>query len=313
MLRNFPKVLPILALIISCVLWGSSFVAMKIAVSSFPPPVVIFGRMVLASGLFLLLLRRLRYVNYRKGDWRWLVLMAMCEPGLYFLFEGYALKLTTASQAGMVAALLPLMVAVGAFMLFGERPKARTWFGFVLAVVGVGWLGMVSEPEATAPNPLLGNFLEFLAMIGAMGYMLTLKRLSANYSPWFLTAVQTVCGTIFYLPALAFYPETLTTPPPWQGVLAVVYLGVVVTILAYGFYNYGLSKLPASQASAFVNLIPVFAVLFGWMILDECFTLQQMAAAALVFAGVCLTQEREAKRPRATVGINANISLQERK
>lgn len=288
--------MPTLALIGAAMLWGSSFIAMKVAVNAFPPPLVIFGRMFIGTGLFALLLRRLRYVEYRKGDWRWLVLMAAFEPGLYFLFEAYALKLTSASQAGMVAALLPLMMGAGAFVFLGERPKARTWLGFALAVAGVVWLSTGGESNEHAPNPLLGNFLEFLAMTSAVGYMLLLKRLSARYSPWFLTAVQTVCGCVFYLPTLALFPEVWHSAPPTEAVVSVIYLGAVVTIVAYGLYNYGMSKLPASQASSFVNLIPVFAVLLGWSLLGERFTLQQFMAAGLVFAGVCISQDFSPQR-----------------
>ncbi len=283
--------MPTLALMGAAMLWGSSFIAMKVAVTAFPPPLVIFGRMLIGTGIFALLLRRLRYVEYKKADWRWLVIMAGFEPGLYFLFEAYALRLTSASQAGMVAALLPLMMGAGAFVFLGERPKARTWLGFMLAVAGVGWLSTGGEASEHAPDPLLGNFLEFLAMASAVGYMLMLKRLSARYSPWFLTAVQTVCGCVFYLPTLAFFPDVWQSAPPMNALLSVVYLGAVVTIVAYGLYNYGMSKLPASQASSFVNLIPVFAVLLGWTMLGERFTLQQILAAALVFVGVCISQD----------------------
>lgn len=285
------RLLPTLALLGAAMLWGSSFIAMKVAVGVFPPPLVVFGRMFIGTGLFALLFRRLRYVRYRKGDWRWLLLMAAFEPGLYFLFEAYALRLTTASQAGMVAALLPLMMGVGAVVFLGERPKARTWLGFILAVVGVVWLSMAGSSSENAPHPLLGNMLEFLAMSSAVGYMLLLKRLSAHYSPWFLTAVQTVCGCLFYLPFVPFFPETLTSVPPMGALFAVIYLGAVVTIVAYGLYNYGMSKLPASQATSFINLIPVFAVLMGWSILGERFTTQQILAAVLVLVGVCVSQD----------------------
>ena len=121
--------------------------------------------------------------------------------------------------------------------------------------------------------------------------MLLLKKLCARYSPWFLTAVQAVCGLVFFLPALYFLPQ-LSADPPLEAVFAVVYLGSVVTIGAYGLYNYGLSRYPASQATAFVNLIPVFAVLLGWLLLEERFTNWQMVAAGLVLLGVFLSQER---------------------
>ncbi len=293
------RLLPVLALIAASIIWGSSFIAMKVAVMAFAPPLVIFWRMLLGSLLFSPLLFRLDRVSYRKGDWRWLALMGLFEPGLYFLFECYALRLTSASQAGMVAAILPLMVAAGAWVFIGERPGARCWWGFTLAVVGVVWLSIGGQPSEHAPNPLLGNFLEFLAMVSAVGYMLLLKRLSVNYSPWFLTAVQAVLGCVYYLPALLIFPLEPRAIPV-EAILAVVYLGSVVTIVAYGFYNYGMSKLPASQAGAFVNLIPVCAVGLGWLLLGERFTPQQLLASSLVLLGVLLSQER-GRRPQVTI------------
>ena len=74
--------------------------------------------------------------------------------------------------------------------------------------------------------------------------------------------------------------------------MAIIYLGAVITLGAYGLYNYGVKHIPASQASAFVNLIPVFSVIFGWMLLDESFTRGQCIVAGIVMVGVYLSQRR---------------------
>ncbi|MGD9369269.1 MAG: DMT family transporter [Desulfobacteraceae bacterium] len=73
---------------------------------------------------------------------------------------------------------------------------------------------------------------------------------------------------------------------------AVVYLGAVITLGAYGLYNFGLKHIPASQASVYVNLIPVFSVILAWMLLDESFSKMQCLAAILVMAGVYISQRR---------------------
>jgi drug/metabolite transporter (DMT)-like permease len=65
----------------------------------------------------------------------------------------------------------------------------------------------------------------------------------------------------------------------------IVYLGLLVNVLAYFLYNYGLSRIPASRVSPYVNLIPVFSMLLGWLLLDERLTLTQYLAAGLVFGG----------------------------
>ena len=289
--------LPYTTLTMAMVLWASSFIALKLAFRSYDPMVVIFGRMAVASCCFMGFIHRFGPIPYRRGDWKPILFMTLCEPCLYFLFEARALVHTTAAQAGMICALLPLLVAVGARLFLKETISARTWMGFLLAICGAVWLSVSGTATVEAPNPPLGNFLEFLAMVCATGYIITLKRLTSRYSPLLLTAFQAMVGFVFFLPML-FLPQTeLPTHFDGSGVMAIVYLGAIVTMGAYGCYNFGISRIPASQASAFVNLIPVFTIILGWLILNERFTLMQYPAAILIFVGIFLSQEMGRRSP----------------
>lgn len=283
--------LPFLALSLAMLLWGSSFVAFKYAVMSFDPIVVVFARMSVSALLFLAVLPLWRPRFVRRGDIWFMVFMALCEPCLYFVFEGQALTMTTASQAGMVAATLPVLVAVCAGFILGERLTRRSWTGLVLALGGVAWVSLSGSATEVAPRPVLGNFLELAAMLCAAGYTVSMKKLCATYSPWFLTAVQSLVGTVFFLPLL-FLPSTdLPQAFPTGPTMAVAYLAVGISIGAYGLYNFGISLLPAWQASAFVNLIPVISMLLGWAWLGESLNASQLAGVGVVFTGVVLSQE----------------------
>lgn len=286
--------LPVLALLLASTLWASSFVALKIAFRHYDPMVVIFGRMFIATLCFAAFWKNFRHLNYQAGDWKWLLFMAFCEPCLYFVFEAMAIENTQASQAGMIVAMLPLMIAVGARFWLGEIISRRTIFGFVVAMVGAALLSIGAQETEAAPNPMLGNFLEFLAMVCATGYMLTLKRMCVRYSPWFLTAVQAAVGSVFFFPTLFLPTTTLPTHFSLEGVSMIVYLGAFITLGAYGLYNLGASKIPAHQASAFTNLIPVITLILGWAILGEELTMLQYAASAIVLLGVVLSQDRRA-------------------
>ncbi len=284
-----------LALWTAVILWASSFIVLKIAFTHFDPMIVIFGRMLIASLCFLLVFKNLRHIDYQPGDWKLLLFMGICEPGFYFVFEALALTYTDASQAGMICALLPLMVAVAARFTLNERISRRTLAGFGLAIIGAVLLSVAASATVTAPNPLLGNFLEFMAMICATGYMVSLKKLSHRYSPWFLTMIQAFVGSLFYFPLLFLPTTTLPTAFSVPGIASILYLGIFVTIGAYGLYNYGMSKIPASQASAFVNLIPVITVILGGIFLSERLNMIQYAASAIVIAGVYLSQDKKSK------------------
>jgi len=286
-----------LALLLAMLLWGSSFIALKVAVNEMSPMVVVFVRMAIGATAFLVVWPWLRHgFHYQPGDWKFLLGMAFFEPCLYFLFESQALLYTSAGQAGMVTSMLPLMVAIAAFFFLGERNTLKQWVGFGVAVAGVLWMSLTGEDSAQAPNALLGNFLEFMAMVTAVGYTLLVKHLTKRYSAFVLTALQSFVGTVFFLP-LALMSEW----PAQISLLSVgtlIYLGLVITLGAYGLYNYSLAHVKASTAAGYTNLLPAFSLLFSMLLLGERLTLSQWIAVAIVFIGVYLSQERRPPIPK---------------
>ncbi len=296
---NKIPLLAIISLLTAMTLWGSSFIAMKIAMQEFGPLTVVFGRMALATICFALIAPKLLPIRYRPGDWKPLLFMAFCEPCLYFVFESHALKYTQASEAGMITALLPLMVTSVAHLLFKEKLSLLGVSGLVVSVLGVVLMSAFSVVRDNAPNPFLGNSLEFFAMVCAAGYIISLKWLSTHYSPVFLTAVQSTVGALFFLPALLIEP--MPTSVSCSSLVAVGYLGIVVSIVAYGCNNYGVSQIPASQASIFINLIPVVTLIIAAIMLDERLGFMQIVGGAMVFAGVFLSNMKSPrKKSRST-------------
>lgn len=292
---------PVLAVLGAVVLWGSSFPMMKAVLAVFGPWTIMWLRM--AVGLLVLLpfCGKMSFAGYHKGDWLLLGGMALCMPCLYFLLESNALTLTTSSQAGVVAAILPLMVAVGGWLFLREPLERGSFFGLGLALAGVIWLTVSGSPEANAPNPAFGNLLELGAMLTAAVYMLLARRLGDRYSALTLTALQIVAGFVFFSPgALALGPDTLTHT---DALLAAAYLGAFVSIGAFGLYNFGLSRLPAGRAAASINLVPVVAVALAWIWLGESLNATQGVAACATLLGVWLAQ-------RGSSALSDNVSAE---
>lgn len=267
-------------------LWGTSFMATKTALSGLAPMTVIWLRMALASLLVLLFRKRLPVPNYRPGDWKILLLLCLMQPCLYFLLEGYAISLTTSSQAGMISALVPLLVAVGAWAILKEPMSPAGVAGLLVSIGGVVWLSMAGAPDESAPNPALGNLLEVGAMVAAAIYMVVMKRLSARYSTWWLTGMQCVAGTIFFLPG-AFLSD-LGSAVSMTAWLSVGYLGFFVTLGAFGLYNMAMSMMPAGKAAMAINMVSPVALVSGWLMLGETMTMGQLAACVVVGLGVWL-------------------------
>ncbi len=283
------------AIITAVILWGGSFAAMRIGVTALDPWSVMWVRMITAFVIILPFTVKLFPVGYKKGDWKFLVPMVFFQPCLYFLLESYALTYTTSSQAGVISASVPLMVAIAAWLLLSETITRNTVAGLMIAMSGVICLTLLEKDKGIAVNPLLGNTIEFFAMASAAANMVIVRQLSQRYNPWALTAMQVFAGSIFFLPGLVNLANTSKNVWSFDLVGSLVFLGVFVTLGAFGLYNWGISRMPAGKASSFINLVPVIAVLVGWSLLGESLDTAQCCAAVAVIGGVWLSQKKASK------------------
>ena len=280
------SLVPALCLAGAVVFWGTSFVAIKTALDSFSPMTVIWLRMVIATVVFAPFWPKVAKPAYRRGDWKLLVLNAALMPCMYYLLEGYAIRYTTSSQAGVISAIVPLIVSAGAWLFLKERIGVRAAAAIAISLGGVAVLSMGAIAGGSAPNPMLGNLLELLAMVAAAGSQLVIKHLSTRYGPWLLTGMQAVVGAVFFLPgALVSGPSNWlhATPAAWASV---AYLGIVVSLGGFGLYNTALAKMPASKAALSINLVPAVALLAGWLVRGESLSGPQLAACAAIVGAV---------------------------
>jgi drug/metabolite transporter (DMT)-like permease len=192
----------------------------------------------------------------------------------------------------MITATLPLLVAVGAHFLLKDRQPRTVWLGLALSLGGVLVLTGGSEAQASAPNPVLGNLLEFLAMLCATGYVLIAKKLSTRYSALVITATQTLMGSVWFGAALLTPWGSWPQHYPLDAMLWVLYLGACITLGAYGMYTWAVGKVPVALAGAFINLIPLFTLVLAWLYLDETLNTTQAFACVMVLGGVLLSQLR---------------------
>jgi len=286
------------------VFWGMSFFATKTALSAgFSPMTVVWLRMVVASLVFAPFWRLLPKPKRQPGDMKWVGLACLLQAGIYYLAENYAIVLTTSSQAGVISAIVPLLVAAGAWLFLGERISGSTIGGIALSVVGVAALSVGATAAASAPNPALGNSLEVVAMVSAAGATIAVKHLLGRWDSWLLTGLQSLFGAVFFLPgALASNPSTWLSVP-LIGWLSVAYLGVFVSLGAFGLYNMALVNMPASRASTAINAVPLVALLTGWLLGGETLGVLQIAGCIAITAGVALAQFGGDVRPEVDTGL----------
>lgn len=284
--------IPIMVVILGCFLWGSALSVVKTALEDFDPFFLVFLRMLI---VFVVITPFVLYKFwpirlYQKKDLLLLILLAICDPVAFFVFEALALQHTSASQAGMMWALSPLLNVALAWLIIKEKTTLPVIICFFVAIAGVILLTTAGGISLSAPNPILGNFFELLSLCGVAALVVIVRFLRGRYPVVVLVWFQTMIATVLLSPVLFIDSIPLPTNVHWDSALAVLYLALGVSLGAQSCTNFGIARLPVARFSALGNMVPVFGVLCGLIFLGETLLPLQWVACAVVFGAVLVSQ-----------------------
>ncbi|MDA8229283.1 MAG: EamA family transporter [Desulfitobacterium hafniense] len=288
--------LPALAGIGTAVLWGFSFLFTKGALDyTFPLQLLGFRFAIGDITMAILIVAGVIKVKLRGRNWLPLVFLSLFQPGLYFLGETWGVKWTSASEAGMIIALVPVAVATMARIFLKERLHYLQVISIISSVAGVFVIVIAqsAQGQIQVGQHINGIFALLLAVIAAGAYSILSKKSSELFSPVEITYVMMWCGTIlFNLLGLgqSILQGNLTSyfgPLFNREILtAVLYLGVLSSVLGFFLFNYAISRLKVSQTASITNLITVVSVFAGVAFNGDAFSLVHLAGVALIIFGV---------------------------
>lgn len=280
--------LGILLLLFAIFFWGISFVSTKIVLTELPPVSIAFFRQFIAIiPLFALMRFRGETLRLSKGDLKLYVLASFFGIVLYFVFENTGLTMTTASNASMLVAAIPVFALITE-SIASRKPISMASLGCILAsLLGVYCIISESGSIELSSGTFLGNLLILGAMASWIIYTFISKGLGERYSSLKLTTVQTLLSIPLFIPFIL--PEVAAWRiPSLKAILNLLFLGVFCSAMAYVFFLYSLQNLGPVVPSAFLNLIPVVTIIAGVIVLSEEPTWLQLAGAALIVGGLTL-------------------------
>lgn len=285
--------LPILALLGAVTFWGMSFVSIKVILNAGVPPMTMtFLRFVCASIILYPILKKSEpQFKIQKGDRFPLILSGLFGVTLYFFFESTGLKMTSASNASLITAVVPVLTIAAEYLFYKKPIHWHTMAGVLLSIGGVYFIIQHSQDNQAYPQAFIGNLLMVGACIAWVIYIIVSKKLNTRFSGLSLTTYQSIYGALSLLPlALLEYRSWVPlTPVVWLNIL---YLAVFCTAVGYFLHNYALLRLDAIITSSYINLIPVVGVIGSVTILKESITLQQVIAGIVIILGVFIVNKK---------------------
>lgn len=283
-----------LLIMIACLLWGSSFVATRYALTAGGLGIftLLAGRFLIAS-LILILLTLIRgRQKLNSKDLLRLLAMGIIYPGLYFLFETTGLTRIPAFLASIIIAGIPALTGIIAHVFLKERMGLRGWGGIFLSVIGVALVVLLADRKVPStgqpPASLSGVLLTGGAAIMGAIYITLIRHLTRSYQPLTLTTAQSIIGSLLFLPMASLELARGQFYFNLWGLIALGFLGIVVSVVAFLSFIKALTMIEASKASLFLNIIPIISLILGWLLLGEGINPGQGIGALVVIGGVLL-------------------------
>lgn len=271
------------------VFWGLSIISTKVVLTQLPPVSIAFFRYsIAAAALIPLALFSHSLSKIALKDLGTFIITSLLGIVLYFLFENNALLYTTASNASMLVAAMPLFAVIIDALFFRQKVKWKMAVCILISIVGVYLVVTVDGRLDFSSARLYGNMLMIGSMISWVLYTYANKSLDGKYSGMTVITYQSLISIILFMPLviseLKKWPELNAITP--FTVANLVFLGVFCSALEYLFYIHAVQKLGATVLTTFLNLIPVVTVIAGSLFLREELLPIEIAGMGVIMSSI---------------------------
>jgi drug/metabolite transporter (DMT)-like permease len=288
-----------LLLTVSSACWGGNIFIGRLVHAEVPPVGLSFWRWALALAVFLPFawpkVRRDWPVMCRH--WRILALLALTSMAGFHTALYLAVNYTTATNAALLIAICPLLVPVLAWALYRDPVTPRILAAILLSLLGVAVVILRGDPaRLLALQVNAGELIMLAAVFFWSLYTVLLKRRPAGLHPQSLLVAMMVATSVMLLPVYLWESVFVRTMPVTaDALLAVAYVVVFASILAFLCFNRGIEVLGPSTGGLFLHLIPVFAALLAFVFLGERLQAFHAVGIAAIVGGILMATTARAR------------------
>ncbi|WP_113653698.1 DMT family transporter [Pedobacter namyangjuensis] len=286
----------VVSLLAVAIVWGTTYLGIRIAVETIPPWFVTTMRQSMAALILLVIL-------LRKKEFKWIGWPSMRRQMLLStLMIVVANGMTTVAEqtipsglTSLLNALSPIAVFLGSVAIGLQKPTLKGFIGVIIGFLGVAFIFRDGIGDLLDPNYKTGIMFLAIAILGWASGTIYAKKYTHESSNIILDLFyQFIFSAVVQL-VLAFIFSPTIEPSSWslQSLGAVVYLAVFGSVIGFFCYIYALKKVTATEVSILSYFNTIIAIFLGWLILDEVITIDLLIATVLIIVGVFITNYKK--------------------
>ncbi|RSL33018.1 DMT family transporter [Salibacterium salarium] len=289
-----------LFLLITAVIFSGNIIVGK-AINELPPYTIAFFRVLIALIVVLPIGwgQVKRYQTTLKKEWKAILALGLTGVAFFNSFIYASLQFTSSTNVAIMEASIPVFTILFSLLFLGEKLRGMQWLGVILSMGGAIWV--ITEGSWELISNLAfnqGDVIMLAAVATWVAYSILVKFHMMKFPIYGSLVIMLVIANIVLLPIAAVEWGIYGFPDIFQSnhVFGLLYLGVFPSLIALVLWNKGVEAVGPSQASVFLNLLPVFVIAGSLLFLGEEISVVQMLGAIVVISGVLLTtkSKREA-------------------
>lgn len=290
---NRSSYLPYFALAAVCIIWGTTYLALRIAVLHFPPFLFTIIRQTTAGLLLLGIMFTLGRAAFPSKDHLWRQAIA----GFFMISMGNGLVAWAemhipSGVAAIICSLMPvLVILINVTIHRDERPTVPILAGVVVGLAGI--IMMFSEHLAgfAKPEYIIGIVFTFGAVVAWAGGSIWIKKKNLESNPFVNAGLQMFFGGVLLVPFSIAFDDMSRVALSSEVVWSMAYLIIFGSLVAYASYAYALRKLPMTIVSLYAYINPLVAVVLGWLVLDETLNMKIWLSILLTITGIYIVNK----------------------
>jgi drug/metabolite transporter (DMT)-like permease len=214
-----------------------------------------------------------------------LLLMGSFFAGKQLLWAWSLTQTSVVNSMIILHALIPLLTAVGGWILFGRRPDRQFFLGMSMAIAGATFIGIHDLWDSI--NKLQGDIFSVMSAILSAGYLLIMEQLLSKFATKTLLLWCSTIGTVLTMTVLVVTLDNFF-PMSWKGWFSVISLALVCQVIGQGLIAYALNQLSSGVVAVTMLLDPILSGFFAWAILSEKLSILNGISCCIVLLGIYL-------------------------